>query len=873
MMNSARVWLRLLSFLVPGEVREEWLEEWTAELEANGNSTEHVWRALPDAWYLRTDGWTMDGMLRDVRYAVRSLIRKPFFTALAGITLAIGIGANTAIFSVVDAVIINPLPFPDSDRLVSLNHMAPSLGVPVVPHSPGTFLHYDEHLNTVESFAVFNDDNVNLIQEGVPQRLQAAQVTARFFDVLGVPPFIGRGFVEGEHFEGAEPVAVLAYATWQQTFGGDRAVVGQTVEMDGVRRRIVGIAPEGLDFPSETELWIPMSIDPTDPDLGNFGLIGIARLAENATVESANTDMQNLLLRFSDEHPEELGREIIEQAGFAADVKPLKDLYVQDVSQILWVLLGTVGFVLLIACANVANLFLVRAEARQRELGLRTALGATRGDIVRQFLAESVTLAVGAGLLGLGLAIVGVQGLMKLAPVAIPRAGEVGIDGSVLVFTAVIAVGSGLLFGLLPAFGYGRSDLTQGMKEGGRSASGGREQHRVRSGLVVAQVALALILLVGSGLMLRSFVAMRDVDPGFSPEDRLAFRVSLPSAEYPDAASATQFHREILERMAGIPGVLAVGSTSALPLSDQKNAGPMEAEDNPVAESDLGTMVDRRAVSPGYFAAMEIGLAEGRELTWDDGADAFRGVVVNETLARTFWPDGSALGRRIRSQGADFGWEVVGIAADVRFEEVQKRPNPLVYMPFTQDSGGDEFVATRSVDVVLHVGSDPMAFIDAAREGLKDVDSRIPMVAPRTVQSVFDDSMATTSFTVVLLGIAAGIALMLSTVGIYGVISYVVSRRTKEIGIRLALGAPMGVVLRNVVGQGMVLTGMGLVIGLLGAWGVSRVLASLLYGVSSTDPLTYVGTAAVLAVVALLATWIPARRAATVDPVEALRSE
>ena len=390
--------------------------------------------------------------------------------------------------------------------------------------------------------------------------------------------------------------------------------------------------------------------------------------------------------------------------------------------------------------------------------------------------------------------------------------------------------------------------------------------------MVVAQVALALVLLVGSGLMIRSFVAMRAIDPGFASEDRLTFRVSLPSAEYPDALASTQFHRSLQEQLSAIPGVRAAALISALPLEETKSAGPMEAEDNPMPEGELGSMVDRRSISPGYFAAMEIAMVDGRELTWEDGADGSRGVVVNETLARTFWPGESAVGRRIRSQGEELGWEVVGVAGNVRFEEIEEEPNPLIYLPLTQGSDST-LVAVRSVAAVIHVGSDPLSMVAATRAALTAVDSRLPLVAPRTVESIVDDSMAAISFTVVLLGIAAGIALLLGTVGIYGVVSYVVSRRTQEIGVRMALGAPAGLVLRDVIGQGMVLTGMGLAVGLLGAWGISRVLASLLYGVSATDPLTYGGTALALALVAMLASWIPARRAAGVDPVEALRNE
>ena len=871
-MNAARLWVRLVSVLVPGPEREEWVEEWDGELASHGWRMTHAWGALPDAWYLTMEGWTMDGLLMDVRAAARALARRPCFTALAGVTLAVGIGANTAIYSVVDAVLLNPLPYPESDRLLSANHTAPGLNVPILPHSEGTYLHDLDGLHTLSSFAVFTDDNVNLIIGGEPQRVRGAVVSQEFFDVMGVPPMLGRGFVAGEDRKGAEPVAVLGFALWQQTFGSDRGVIGRLAEMDGVNRRVVGVMPEGFAFPEDAGVWTPLSIDAAAPNLGSFGLIGVGRMAPGATLEGVNKEMQDLLLSFADAHPDQLSRDAIAQAGARADAKPLKDLYVADVRQALWVLLGTVGFVLLIACANVANLFLVRAEGRQREQALRTALGASRADMIRHYLAESVTLALGGGLLGLALASVGVKGLLELAPVAVPRASEIGIDGSVLAFTLVISVASGLLFGLFPILGYARPDLSGALKEGGRSSTGGKERHRVRSALVVAQVALALVLLVGSGLMARSFTALRGVDPGFDPADRLTFRVSLPSAEYADAGATRTFHRALRERLAAIPGVRNAALASAVPLEQNKNASPMEAEDKPLGENELGTLVNFREVSPGYFEAMGIELLEGRGITADDGVDLARSVVISETLARTFWPGVSALGRRIRAQGDSISWEVVGVARDVRFERLDRPPEPLAYFPMVYGDAAAPTL-TRTFAAVLHVSGDPFAFVPAARQALREVDPRLPMVDPRTVEKVTRDAMAATSFTVVLLGVAAVIALLLGTVGIYGVISYVVSRRTQEIGVRMALGAPAALVLREVVGQGMVLTGVGVLIGLAGAWGVSRVLASLLYGVSATDPATYLVTAAALSCIAALASWLPARRASRVDPVVALRAE
>ena len=872
-MQSVRLWLRCASILVPYRAREDWVDEWMGELAASDGSMTNAWGAMADAWYLRVEGWNMEAFWRDMRAAVKGLARNPLFTVLAGVTLAVGIGANAAIYGVVDGVLFNPLPYPDSERLVSYNHEAPGLGVnvPLIPHSQALYLHYLENARSLEAFTVFSNDNINLITDGDPQQLEASQVAHQYFDVMGVPPLLGRGFLAGEDRPGAQPTAVLGHALWVQTFGADPSTVGRVVEMDGVQRLIVGVMPDAAVFATE-ELWIPLEIDDTDPNAGSLGLIGVGRLAEGVSVEAANVEMQDLLGRFVEAYPDELSEEIVEQAGLAADVKPLKELFVQDIRPVLWVLLGTVGFVLLIACANVANLFLVRAESRQREQAVRTALGASRRDVIRQYLVESVTLGVGGGLLGLGLAAFGVQGLLRLAPADLPQAFDIGIDGSVLVFTAVISVLSGIMFGLFPALAYGRRDLSIGLKDGGRASTTGRERHRVRSGLVVTQVALALVLLVGSGLMLRSFIALRRVDPGFESEGSMTFSLALPRAEYPEPGRVLDFHRRLNDRLAAIPGVQKVGMINGLPLAGAKSASPMEPVDRPFPEDELGPLVEQRQVTPGYFDAMSIPLIDGRGIEWDDQADQLRGAVISAALARAFWPSESAVGRQIRRQGAEHSWEVVGVAEDVRFDDVQEEPMALIYLPALAGSP-EEPAAAYFMDVVVRVGGDPLGVVASVREALQTVDPRLPMINPRTLTSIVEDSMAATSFTVLLLGIAAAVALLLGTVGIYGVISYIVSRRTQEIGVRLALGAPAPAVLRGVMAQGLRLTGIGVAIGLLGAWGVSRGLGSLLYGVEATDPLTFAATAGLLSTVALLATWIPARRAARLDPVEALRSE
>lgn len=833
----------------------------------------HAWGAVSDAWYLRTEGWTMDGMLRDIRTAVRGMVRRPFFTALAGITLAVGIGANTAIFTVVDGVLLNPLPFPESERMVSYNHEAPGLGinVPLIPHSEGTYLHYREHARAVESFAVFKNANVNLIADGDPQRLPVMYGTQDYFDVLGVQPALGRAFVEGDDVEGAEPIAILSDGLWARRFGRDPSILGQLVDMDGVMHRIVGVMPAGSAV-LEEEAWLALQIDQTSPEAGSFGLIGAARLAAGVTMETADAEMHDLLLRYAEENPDDFPEGALEQAGMDSDVKPLKEVFVEDMRPVLWVLLGTVGIVLLVACANVANLFLVRAEGRIREQAVRTAMGASRADMVRQYLTESVTLAIGAGLVGLLIGSSGVRGLLLMVSADLPQALDIGIDGSVLAFTAVISIVSGLLFGIIPTLGRGQNDLSLSLKDGNRSSTGGKERLRARSVLVVAQVALALVLLVGSGLMLRSFSALQSVDPGFDTEGLLTFQVGLPSSQYDSPELTIDFHRQLAERLAAIPGADLVGAIGGLPLTDTKSTSSMESTDRPVADGELAPLVETRQATPGYFEVMSIPIMEGRALAWSDQATEYRAVVISESLANAFWPGESAIGRQIRRQGNEQSWEVVGVAGDVRFDGIEDDPLPLLYEPIVRGTAEAPSLAT-AMDIVVRVGGDPLTSVQAARAAVRAIDPRLPIILPRSVESIVSDSMQSTSFTVLLLGIAAGIALLLGTVGIYGVIAYVVSRRTAEIGVRMALGAPASVVLRSVVGQGAVLIAIGLGVGLIGSWAMSRTLASLLYGVTATDPATFVGTAALLAAVSLLATYLPARKAARINPVEALRAE
>jgi predicted permease len=833
----------------------------------------HAWGALADAWYLRTEGWTMDAVMRDVRMAMRSLLRRPSFTVIGGLTVAVGIAATTAIYSIVDAVLVDPLPVPHPERLVSYNHDAPGLGVnvPLVPHSEAMYVNYVDRARAVD-LALYEQDDVSLVTGDEPMELDAVDVSASYFRVMGVEPVLGRGFVDGEDEPGAEPVVVLGHALWEQSFGGSRDVLGQVIDIDGVQRRVIGVMPESFSLIDE-QVWLPLVIDRADPDGDSYRFIALGRLRDGQTLESANAEMDAILRDFAETAG--AATEMLTQAGFRADVKPLKEIFVQDLRQPLLILLGTVAFVFLIACANVANLFLVHAEARQRESAVRTAMGASRLDVIRQYLSESILLALGGGALGLLLASLGVQALLGLVPADIPKALDIGIDGSVVAFTVVVSVLGGLLFGLLPALGYGRGTVGEVLREGGRSSTAGKQRHRLRSGLVVAQVALALVLLVGSGLMLRSLVALRDVDLGFEPEQLLTFHYVLPESRYEAGEPILAFHRRLEEALEAMPNVVSAGIIDGLPLTGAKSASPTEPVDHPVGPGELAPLVEVRSVTPDYFETMAIDLSAGRPLEWTDRRDGFRGVVVSEALAQAFWPGEDAIGKQLRGQGeGSEPWEVVGVARNVRFDGVNEEPLPMLYRPILDGNADDTGRGPRAVDVAIRVaGGDPLVALPGATEALQALDPRLPVINPRAMEDVVTESLQSTSFTVLLLGLAAGIALLLGTVGLYGVISFIVARRTPEIGVRMALGATTRSVLREVVGRGMVLTGVGLAVGLVGAWGLSRALASLLYGVSASDPVTFVSTALLLGAVSLLATWIPARRASRVDPVEALRSE
>ena len=816
----------------------------------------------------------MTGLIADLRFAVRSLGRHPTFSAVAVITLALGIGANTAVFTLVDGVLLSPLPFEAADELIAIRHLGRG-GADQLPMSQGLYVLYREQAPSIQDIALYGPAASNLVTDGEAERVEAQTVTPSFFDVFGVEAAQGRTFTGGEGAPGAAPVVVLSDGLWRDTFGADPSVIGRTLDLNGTSREIVGVMPPGFGHPSrEARLWIPMVIDPARAQLAAFGANGVARLAPGATVDGALAEFTGLIGRLRELFPESGAPAFLEEVELRATVTPLKESMVGDVESTLWILLGTVGFVLLIGCANVANLLLVRAEGRRRELALRVAIGAGRSNVLRASMSESFVLATVGGILGVGVAVAAVGASMDLLPSTLPRASEIGVDMRVLAFTAAISMGCAVFFGLVPLLRLGGRGLVGQLRDGAaQGATSGRARHGLRNALVVVQMALALVLLVGSGLMFRSFQALRHVDPGFDSERVLTAGFNIPPGEIAGWEETAGFYRQLGDALRAQSGVEAVGFADMIPLTGSVNFFSIEVEDHPRAEGELPVLASHNSVEPGYLEALGIDLLDGRTLERGDGAEGTRSVVVSESFARHWWPDATALGRRIRMGMPDEDWfQIVGVVADAKYESLEGTAEEMVYWPSTLGSAAEP-EPTRALLVVIKATTDALALLPALRREAAALNARVPLSNPRTMEDVVDDATARTSFTMALLGSASGIALLLGLVGIYGVISYVVSQRTREIGVRMALGATAPSVRGMIVRHGLVLAGAGAVAGLLAARALSSVLGSLLYGVSPTDPLTYAAVAGALVVVSVVATWIPAARAAGVDPARALRAD
>jgi putative ABC transport system permease protein len=877
MLADARRRSRMRTALVGGRALIDLLSrlppEWWTEI--RGPSTAAPTESTQRRWGGRE---TMMTLLGELRIAARTLAKRPGFTAVIVTTLGLGIGANVAIFAIVDAVLLRPLPYEESERIVEMRHHAPGLGLPELGNSEGMLGFYAENLDVYEATAAFDEYRANLTGGEEAARVHAVAVSPDIFRVLRVRPSMGRPFGAGDAAPGAARVAILAHDTWRSRFGGDREIVGRTIQLDGDAVEVVGVMADGFSFADdEADLYTPMYVDPNGP-FGTFGLRAVSRLAPGVTPEVAERRSMEALTRLGEAFPD-LSEGFVEQAGFSVTVETLRDRTVVDVESTLWVILGTVGFVLLIACANVANLFMVRAESRQKEMAVRAAIGAGRRGVVRSLLSESVILALAGGAVGLAFAAASVPVLLSMTE--LPRSGEVAVGPTSFALAAVLSVVVGLAFGSLPLTRYGGRRFGAILRDGTRGTTGGRDRHRARNLLAATQLALALMLLVGSGLMLRSFVELRAVDLGIEPEGVLTVGLSRNAGEDPDIAA--RFYQDAADRIAALPGVRTVGITTHVPLGEgSSNGGSFYIESKPRDESELPPTAMYRAVGGDYFTSMGIPVVSGRTMERADWEESRPVIWVNETFAKTYL-DGDAVGERIAwdvggdEPDAQTRWaEVVGVVGDVReFGLADEAPLPRAnaYLPLRPGGGATPEIQSAFLTIEMAEGRDPASVAPAVRAEIRTLDSQVPITATRTMDDVVSEAMRSTSITMILLAIATAVALFLGAIGLAGVISYVVGQRTREIGVRVALGATGSQVGRMILRQSLKVTLVGAAVGLAGALGLTRSMKALLFDVSATDPVTFVAAPLVLVGVSLLATWLPVRRATRVNPTVALRAE
>jgi predicted permease len=810
------------------------------------------------------------GLANDVRLAVRGLFRTSGFTLITIGTLALGIGAVTAIFAVVNGVILKPLPFEEQDALVSVAHTAPGASHDDVGLSTAMALTYREDQRFFEDIGFWTGGQMSITGRGNPERAPALQITASILPILRTETVVGRRFTEQDDMPGAPETVILSHSYWLSRFAADPAALGSALQVDGVRREIIGVLPPNFRLaPQNVSIYLPLSLDPAN--LSPAWLYrSVARLRPAATIEQAHDDLSRVLRTVPEQHPAAvLSIETIERTRLGPNLRPLKDDFVGDIGNVLWMILGTVGCVLLIACANVSNLFLVRAERRSQEIAVRTVMGAGRGQIARQFLVESLVLGLLGGLAGLGLALAGLRLLIWMAPVTVPRLYEITVDPTVLLFTLGISLLSSLLFGLFAVFRLTGLDLVASLKEGGRGGGISRSRQRARHLLVVAQTALALVLLTGSGLMIRSFQALRDVDPGFTnPGEILTFRVEIPEAEIENNAEVPLAYEKMWRGLRAIPGVTSVGgSTSVTMGGDFGYATGLLVEDFPLARGEGGTTRRFKWTTADYFSTMQNPVLAGRAVDWSDVHDRRNVAMLTANLAEEYWRSpAEALGKRVRMSAPGNPWlEVVGVVGDVHDLGVTRDAAPVVFLPLAP--------TTRSLAFAVRSNLPTESLLTQVRAVVEAINPNLPLANVRMLDEILARSMARTSFTLVVLTIAATVALALGLVGLYGVVSYTVSQRTREIGVRIALGATRRDVSRMVLQQGLVLASLGVVVGLAAAVGLTRLMSALLHGVEPTDPVTFAAVATLLVAVALAASYLPAVRASRTDPVTALRFE
>jgi putative ABC transport system permease protein len=806
----------------------------------------------------------MDKLFGDVRYAFRNLIKRPGFTLIAVATLALGIGANSAIFSAINALLLKPLPFQNEDRVMAIWDKNPSRGVEHNEVTMANYLDWKAQNQTFEQLALYRWWSANVTGVSTPERVQGYLVTGNFMDVLGTKPMLGRAFTEEENQPGKDAVAVITYSLWQRSYGGDPNIVNKSITLNTIQRTVIGVMPPRFNFPRGAEVYAPIALTPElMKSRGNHSYYVLGKLKPGVTQQAAQADIDTIAGRLEQQYPDT-------NTGLGANVIPVLADTVRQYDRALWVMMGAVGFVLLIACANVANLMLARASGRQKELALRAALGASRWRIVRQLLTESVIVALIGGLLGVFIAFWGIDLLRGANPGEAakyaPGWDQLGINFPVLGFTIALSLLSGLVFGLAPALQVSKPNLNDALKEGGRQGAGG--SNRLRSSLVVFEIALSLILLVGAGLLTRSFMSLLKTDPGFKPDHLITANLVLPAAKYKDDPSRAAFYTDLVRRVQSVPGIQSASMVNYIPLGGSNSSDAFLVEGQPEPAAGQENEGRYRVCSPNYFETMGITILKGRAFTEQDKAGSLPVAIVNDALANKHWPNGDAIGKRFRFYGPleKNPWiEVVGIVQDVR-HDLNTPITPDFFLPHAQDPW-------NAMVLVARTQVDPTSMASAIRQQVWAIDKDQPVYDIKSMEEVRSISVALYSFSSVMLAIFAGVALILAAVGIYGVMAFAVTQRTQEIGIRMALGAQTPDVLKLVLRHGMSMSLLGIGVGLLGAWGLTRFLSKLLVGVSTTDVVTFSVVTITLLVAALLACYLPARRATKVDPLVALRYE
>jgi predicted permease len=829
----------------------------------------------------------VDVVRRETRQGVRTLLRAPAFSLVALATLALGIGATAAIFTVLDAVVLRPLPYPNPERLVSITH--PVSGTAVTAGkwgvSPGGYFFFRREAHTLAASGIYSTGTVSVQASDGSARVSMAQITSSLFNVLGARPAMGRLLLADDDVPNSATVVVLGYGFWQRGFGGDKSIVGRTINIEGRPVQVVGIAAQGFDLPMPSafdsqadlagfgvDVWLPLRLDPAAPPINTHPYSMLARLAPTVTVEDAQRELAALTLRLPDVAPSAYSQAFMRQYHFGMAVTELQSEVVGATSRVLWVVFGAVALVLLMAAANVANLFLVRLEAQRREVAVRTALGAGRGHLAAHYLAESLLLTVTAGVFGALLAWGALHVFIAAAPPSIPRLASVALGWRTVAFTAGLAAVLGIVFGLVPMMA--RRDVDPAtLREGGRGLMSSRATRLARDGLIVGQMTLALVLLAAAGLMLRTMSQLRHVKPGFDPRNAVVMHVHGPWSRYPGWAPVAALQRSLQERVAAVPGVRVVGAGTIVPLVSFGFCSLVFVEDRPLAPGEEPPCVKVGETAPGYFAALGLPV-QGRAPDWHDVDAGTGAVVITRALANRFWPGENPIGRGIKGNGQQPPYyRIVGVADDVRGQGLEKPPVEAVFFPIVPLDKAPLWQPPNDIDLIVRTSlEDPTSVVSAVRQAIAAIDPALSVDRVQTMTSVVQHSLARVSFILILLAIAAAMALMLSAVGTYGVIAYLVTQRRSEIGLRMALGARASQVTRLVVGHSVRLALFGAVIGTVAAFATTRLLASLLYGVQATDPATFIASAGFLVVVAVLASMAPARRAVRVDPVEALRS-